>query len=165
VSRRTVLAFVITLCASALAGPARGGAVAEVGAVLDDWHRAAAEANLESYFGHLAPDAVFLGTDATERWTVSEFRAYAEPHFARGQGWTFRPHARHVGLSADESLAWVDEQLDSDKYGRLRGTAVLRRENGAWRIVHYSMSFTIPNDVTPEAVAVIRGAAVGPAKP
>ncbi len=56
--------------------------------VLDDFHRAASEADGEAYFGLFAAEGVFLGTDATERWTVDEFRAYAKPHFDRGRGWT-----------------------------------------------------------------------------
>jgi len=132
---------------------------AEVGGVLDDWHEAAAQADEERYFGHFAPDGVFLGTDDGERWTVEEFRAYAHPHFVAGRGWTYRPSERHVAFSADGRIAWADEKLDNDKYGRLRGTGVLRRSGGGWKLVHYSMSFTIPNERTVEAVAVIRGEA------
>jgi hypothetical protein len=36
-----------------------------------------------------APDGIFIGTDATERWTVAEFKAYAKPHFDKGRGWTY----------------------------------------------------------------------------
>src|SRR5262245_16848788 len=61
---------------------------AEVEALLDDWHNAAAQADEERYFAHLAEDAIFLGTDASEGWTKEEFRAYAHPHFASGKGWT-----------------------------------------------------------------------------
>src|SRR5690349_16554349 len=39
-----------------------------IGAVLDDWHAAAAAADEERYFGLMTEDSVFLGTDATERW-------------------------------------------------------------------------------------------------
>ena len=129
----------------------------EVARMLDDWHAAAAEANEERYFEHFAADGVFLGTDAGERWTVEQFRAYAHPHFAEGRGWTYRPSDRHVMFSADGQLAWIDEKLDNEKYGQLRGTGVLRRAEGRWRLAHYSMSFTIPNEITLDAVAVIRG--------
>ena len=60
-------------------------AEAQVSAVLDDWHAAAAAADEERYFRHFAPNAVFLGTDATHRWTVEEFRRYAHPFFAKGK--------------------------------------------------------------------------------
>ena len=43
-------------------------AEAEIGRELDDFHDAAAHADEARYFGHFAAGAVFLGTDATERW-------------------------------------------------------------------------------------------------
>jgi uncharacterized protein (TIGR02246 family) len=140
------------------AAPFHAGAAEEIARVLDDWHAAASEADGERYFGHFAPDGIFLGTDATERWTVDAFRAYAQPYFSKGRGWTYRPHDRNVTVSADAALAWFDEKLENEKYGLLRGTGVLRRVDGGWKLVHYSMSFTIPNDATLDAVAVIRAA-------
>jgi hypothetical protein len=47
--------------------------------VLDDWHPAASVADEPRYFGHFAPNGVFMGTDATERWTVTEFQKWAQP--------------------------------------------------------------------------------------
>ena len=57
------------------------GEMAKIEAVLDDFHAAASDADEERYFSHLAESGVFLGTDATERWSVPEFRAYAESFF------------------------------------------------------------------------------------
>ncbi|MCH6552394.1 MAG: nuclear transport factor 2 family protein, partial [Planctomycetes bacterium] len=102
-------------------------AEAQVAAVLDDFHDAASKGDGVRYFSHFAPEAVFLGTDATERWTVAEFREYAHPHFGAGEGWTYVPHDRHVMLSENGTLAWVDEKLTNEKYGELRGTGVLRK--------------------------------------
>src|SRR5262245_50227026 len=67
-----------------------------IGRVLDQFHDAASKADGTRYFSYLAPEAVFLGTDGTERWTKEEFRAYAEPYFSKGKGWTFVPRDRHV---------------------------------------------------------------------
>lgn len=135
---------------------------AAIAAVMDDWHAAAARADGARYFGHFAPGGIFMGTDDGERWSVEAFRAYAEPYFAKGQGWTYRAHARTIALAPDGRVAWLDEKLDNDAYGRLRGTAVLVRRRGRWKIAHYSMSFPIPNAVTKAAVAVIRGAESAP---
>src|SRR5271170_7515795 len=41
----------------------------QAGAVLDDWHQAAAVSDEARYFGHFAPNGVYMGTDPTERWT------------------------------------------------------------------------------------------------
>ncbi len=131
--------------------------VADVDRVIDAWHTAASVADEERYFGLMTSDAVFLGTDPGERWTVEEFRAYAQPHFSQGRGWTYVPSERHVMFSADGRLAWFDERLESEKYGVLRGTGVLRHAGGEWRLAHYSMTFAVPNAAAPDVVARIRG--------
>jgi ketosteroid isomerase-like protein len=125
-----------------------------VNAVLDDFHLAAAQADEARYFGHMSADAVFIGTDATERWDVKAFRAYAHPHFAAGRGWTYTPRNRNVTIHGD--VAWFDELLDNTKYGETRGTGVLRKIEGAWRIVQYNLSMPIPNDVAADVVKLIR---------
>ena len=126
--------------------------------VVDDWHKAAAQADEGRYFGHMTADSVFLGTDATERWDYAAFRAFAHPYFAKGTAWTFTPRNRHVMIDPDGDTAWFDEALDSASYGECRGTGVLRRENGAWKIAHYNLTIPIPNALAKEFVARIRGA-------
>ena len=118
-----------------------------IAAVLDDWHAAAAAADESRYFGHFSRDAVFLGTDATERWTVEEFRHYAHPHFAKGKAWSFKSVSRHVSFSADGSVAWFDEALDTPNLGPSRGSGVLVRETGESKIAQYNLSVPIPNDL------------------
>src|SRR5580765_3359740 len=105
---------------------------AAVTQVLDDWHAAAAAADEARYFGHFAEGAVFLGTDATERWTVDEFRKYAHPYFAKGKAWSFRSVARHVAFSPDGSIAWFDEDLATPNLGPCRGSGVLLLQGGKW---------------------------------
>jgi ketosteroid isomerase-like protein len=133
----------------ALPSPAPS-AEAAVAAVLDDWHAAAAAADEKRYFGQFAPDAVFLGTDATERWTVEEFRHYAHPYFAKGKAWSFKAVERHVSFSPDRSVAWFDELLDTPNLGPARGSGVLLRVRGAWKIAHYDLSVPIPNELMKE---------------
>src|SRR5262244_3248885 len=101
---------------------------AAAGRVLDDWHDAAAKADEARYFAHFAMDGVFLGTDATERWTVAAFREYAHPYFAKGKAWSFKPKARHVFVAADAKTAWFDELLDTPNLGEARGSGVLVKE-------------------------------------
>jgi uncharacterized protein (TIGR02246 family) len=118
---------------------------AAVAAVLDDWHAAAAAADEARYFAHFAPDAVFLGTDATERWSLDEFRRYAHPYFAKGKAWSFKAVERHVSFSPDRTVAWFDERLDTPNLGPARGSGVLVRAGGSWKIAHYDLSVPIPN--------------------
>jgi hypothetical protein len=70
----------------------------QIAAVLDDWHQAASVADEARYFGYFAPNGVFMGTDATERWTVAEFREWAKPQFKRKSAWSFKPRDRHIEL-------------------------------------------------------------------
>jgi len=130
-----------------------------VAAVLDAFHNAAARADEKAYFDLLAPEAVFLGTDATERWDRAAFQAFAHPYFAKGQGWTFKPRDRHVDFSARGDLAWFDELLDSESYGECRGTGVLERIGDRWLVRQYHLTIPMPNDLAKEFVARIREAA------
>lgn len=124
-----------------------------VNAVLDDWHMAASEANFERYFSHFASDtAIFMGTDATERWTVPEFKSYAKPHFDEGDAWDFTPVERHIYIADDGQTAWFDETLDTPNLGPSRGTGVLTLENGDWKIAHYNLSIPIPNAIVDSVV-------------
>ena len=130
-----------------------------IGQTLDTLHAAAAAADGERYFALFAPDAVFIGTDATERWTVEQFRGYALPLFARGTGWVYRPRERHITLTSlpCACIAWFDELLDSENYGTSRGTGVLvRDEDGVWKIAQYALTFPIPNDLAEELTGRIR---------
>jgi hypothetical protein len=137
---------------------------AKLSAVLDSLHDAAAKADFRRYFDCFAPDAVFLGTDATERWTVEEFKAFCKPYFDKGQGWTYTPrkNARHITISPDGSFAWFDELLDNAKYGECRGTGVLRKvqseggNSGLWKIAQYSLSIPIPNARAGDVIVLIR---------
>jgi len=114
-------------------------------AVLDEWHLAAARADANAYFSLMAPGAVFLGTDATERWTKDEFRIWAEPYFKKGKAWTFKAVKRHVSYSSDGNTAWFDEDLDTPNLGPARGSGVLVKSGKTWRIVQYNLSVPIPN--------------------
>ena len=127
----------------------------EVAGVLDAWHASAGRADGAGYFGAMAEDSVYLGTDATERWSLPDFRTFCEPYFAKGVGWTYVPRERHVVVEGD--LAWFDEKLWNEKYGECRGTGVLRRRDGAWKIVHYSLTFPVPNEKAAKVIELIRG--------
>ena len=120
----------------------------EAAAAIDALHAAAASADGPAYFALFTPDARFIGTDATERWSLAEFRAYAEPYFARGQGWTYTPVERTVTIAPIQCgcVAWFDEVLDSQSYGVTRGSGVLRKTRTGWKIEQYVLSFTVPND-------------------
>ena len=61
----------------------------EINEVLNAWHKAAADADFDAYFGKMTGDSVFLGTDATENWDYEAFKAFSKPYFNRGKAWSF----------------------------------------------------------------------------
>ncbi len=127
-----------------------------VSAVLDALHDAASKAQFDRYFGLFAENAVFLGTDAAERWSVADFKAYAKPIFDQGRGWTYTPVERHVYLARDGQTAWFDERLENANLGETRGTGVLVKEGGTWKIAQYNLTIPIPNALAREVVRMIR---------
>ena len=129
--------------------------VQQVAAVLDDWHQAASVADEARYFSHFAANGIFMGTDATERWTVAEFRAWAHPHFQRKSAWSFKPHHRHIDFSSDGHTAWFDELLATPNLGPCRGSGVLIRDGNSWKIAQYNLSIPIPNDLADGVVKEI----------
>jgi ketosteroid isomerase-like protein len=146
------LLFLLLLCCACASVPA----TPSINAALDDWHDAAAKADEARYFGAMTPEFVFLGTDATERWEVAAFRSFAHPYFAKGKAWTFVPHDRYVILSPRGDVAWFDEKLDSASYGECRGSGVVRRVGGTWKIAHYNLTIPVPNDLADAVVKMIR---------
>ncbi len=126
-------------------------AQSQIEIVLNDWHKAAGEANFDAYFGLMTSDAVFIGTDATEYWEGNAFKTFAKPYFDRGKAWNFTPLERHVYVS--ENRAWFDELLET-QMGICRGSGVLKLENGAWKIAHYVLSIAVPNENVTELTAL-----------
>ena len=144
------------LCALQLnADTSREVASGEVAATLDAFHRAAAEADFDRYTGLMTAEMVFLGTDGTERWQGKEFRDFARPHFVEGKGWTYIPSDRHIAVSEDGSMAWFDEALENSGLGRCRGSGVVLRENGEWKVAQYNLSIPVPNAMATELAGKI----------
>lgn len=144
---RPLVLILALLATPALAQPA--DPVPAINATLDAVHDAASKADGKRYFGLYSKDAIYIGTDAAERWTIAQFRAYAEPYFAKGKGWTYKPRERHIVVTANpcRCIAWFDELLDSESYGTSRGTGVLVLEDGTWKVAQYALTFPIPNDL------------------
>lgn len=132
--------------------------VSRIEQLLNDLHDAASKADGKRYFDLFGPDAVFLGTDATERWPIDEFKTYAMKRFATGTGWTYHliKNQRHISVGDDSRFAWFDELLDNAKYGTCRGSGVLRKINAEWKIVQYNLSIPIPNEIALDVVEMVR---------
>ncbi|TPH15137.1 nuclear transport factor 2 family protein [Litorilituus lipolyticus] len=128
----------------------------QVSNVLDGFHKAAAIGDGATYFNLLSDDAVFLGTDASERWSKDEFKKYAMPAFADGEGWLYTMKERHIEFIAQGSVAIFDEIVYNEKYGRCRGTGVLEKTKQGWKIKQYNLTFTVPNGVATQVIKQIK---------
>jgi SnoaL-like domain len=140
-----------------MSAPSPSAPLATVEETLDALHTAASNADLEAYFKVFAPNAIFLGTDLQERWTMPEFYIYAKPHFDQGQGWTYTPVSRNITYYNDNSTACFDEILHNDRFGMTRSSGVaLRQSNQLWKIVQYHLTVPIPNHLMDTVVQIIK---------
>src|SRR6056297_211309 len=121
--------------------------------VLDSWHMAAANADFEAYFEKMTKDGVFLGTDAMENWQNEEFRSFSKPYFDKGKAWSFTAVQRNIYVNESETFAWFDELLDT-QMKICRGSGVLQKVNGQWKIAHYVLSIAVPNENVDELVQI-----------
>lgn len=122
-----------------------------INTLLDNWHLAAAKGDYNGYFGKIAEDGIYIGTDATENWDKKAFAAFSKPYFNKGKAWDFKPLERNIYFSKDGKTAWFDELLDT-WMKVCRGSGVLEKEGKEWKIKHYVLSMTVPNDATQEVL-------------
>lgn len=117
----------------------------QIQTLVNNWHRDAAVANADTYFGAMTSDAIFLGTDASERWTRDEFKEWSKKYFENKKTWDFKTKERHVYFSSDKKTAWWDEKLDT-WMGVCAGAGVAVLTSDGWKIAHYQLAMMIPNE-------------------
>lgn len=118
--------------------------IACVDSLLNQWRRDAAEANFDPYMDLMDANSVFIGTDAGENWTKTQFEAFCKPYFDKGSAWDFTVLERNIFVSNTNTLAWFDELLNT-WMGVCRGSGVLEVSGGEWKLKHYVLSVSIPN--------------------
>lgn len=152
---KKILAVLIVLTLSGCKSMMEKQAISKetINVTLDSWHKAAADANYENYFAMMTDDAIFIGTDAAENWNKTEFQAFAKPFFDKGKAWNFTAIERHIYFDETGKMAWFDELLNT-QMKICRGSGVLVKIGKEWKIKHYVLSMTIPNDNTKEVVRI-----------
>jgi ketosteroid isomerase-like protein len=120
-------------------------------ATLDAWHKAASMANFNDYMNVFTDDAIYIGTDATENWNKTAFMAFAKPYFDKGKAWSFTALERHIYFDASGKMAWFDELLNT-QMKICRGSGVLIKIGKDWKLKHYVLSMTIPNNNSDEVI-------------
>ena len=121
--------------------------------LIHHWHKAASDAQFDSYFKYLSDDFIFLGTAPGERWTKKEFQEFSKPYFDKGKAWNFKSLERHVYFDKDKKIAWFDELLDT-QMKICRGSGVVVKVRNEWKIQHYVLSISIPNDNSDAVVKI-----------
>jgi len=124
---------------------------ASINTLMDNWHKDAANANLDNYIGAMDSASIYIGTDATENWSREAFEAFCKPYFDKKTTWDFTPIERNVYLNQTMQTAWFDELLNT-QMGICRGSGTLELRDGQWKIKHYVLSMAIPNDKSSEVI-------------
>lgn len=127
---------------------------AEINLLVDKWHLCAAKADT-LFFDMMSDDGVYIGTDKTEYWTRDEFKKWAKPFFLRKSAWDFKAIKRNIYFSSDKKTAWFDEQLDT-WMGVCQSSGVLVKQGKLWKISHYQLSITLPNDLTKNFIKMVQ---------
>ena len=129
------------------------GAKEQITSVLDQWHKAAADASFDTYFSLMDQQSIFIGTDAEELWNKQEFMDFAKPYFDRGKAWSFTAVERNIYMDENQKYAWFDELL-STQMELCRGSGILMLTDQGWKIRHYVLSIAVPNEDVEQLVAL-----------
>jgi hypothetical protein len=121
---------------------------------VDDWHLAATKADATAYFGAIADNGIFIGTDATERWNKKQFLGFAKPYFDKGKAWDFKAYGRTVHVSNDGKFVWFSELLTT-WMGVCRGSGTLEKTAQGYKIQQYHLSVTVPNDLIRDFITLV----------
>ena len=125
--------------------------VDHLNSLVDNWHLAASKADFEGYFGKMDESFVFLGTADGERWNKDDFAQFSKPYFDKGKTWSFIAKNRHWNFSKNKKVAWFDEDLETWMRG-CRGSGILIRKKGEWKLVYYNLTVLIENEKIKEFI-------------
>jgi ketosteroid isomerase-like protein len=136
----------------------------QINNLIDNWHQAAAKGDATTFFDTMGSDCIFIGTDATERWTKTEFIPYAKPHFDKGKAWDFKPYDRDLHVTKDGKTAWFSELLTT-WMGVCRGSGIVEKTSEGWKIQQYHLSVTVPNEIIKNFISLVESYDKEPPKP
>jgi hypothetical protein len=151
--KKSILLFCILLLVSKSFSQNTDSDKKKINITLDSWHKAAANAEFDNYFSYMTSNGVFIGTDASENWQLEAFKTFSKPFFDKGKAWSFKSLQRNIYFDKSQNTAWFDELLDT-QMKICRGSGVLIKVGNDWKIAHYVLSMTIPNDNTNEVVKI-----------
>ncbi len=121
--------------------------------VIDAWHHAAAVGDSATFFGLMSEDAVYLGTDLSERWDRASMARDLGKYFRGRKAWHFEPYDRHYYDMKGKKVMF-DESLKT-WMGPCRATGVLAKVSGKWKIAYYNLSVAVPNAYVKEYIKLL----------
>ena len=151
--KKVIVLFCILLLGSKSFSQNTNSDKKKINTTIDSWHKAAANAEFDNYFSYMTSNGVFIGTDATENWQLDAFKAFSKPYFDKGKAWDFKCLQRNIYFDKTQNTAWFDELLDT-QMKICRGSGVLIKQGNTWKIAHYVLSMTVPNDNLDEVIKI-----------
>jgi hypothetical protein len=125
----------------------------DINYLVNKWHKDVASVNYDSYFDLMDTESIFIGTDNSENWTKEAFQKFAKPFFDRKKTWEFTSIERHIYFSKNHNIAWFDELLNT-WMGICRGSGVLEFNDNKWKLKHYVLSVTVPNEEMKKVIPI-----------
>ena len=80
-----ILFFIITLlgCTHSNKNQSQNHQIETIDQLISNWHQSAANANLDEYMNLMDSSFIYVGTDATEKWSKKEFTKFCKPKLIR----------------------------------------------------------------------------------
>lgn len=141
----SILFFTITFlgCTHSNKNQPESYQIETINQLISNWHQNASNANLDEYMNLMDSSSIYVGTDATEKWSKKEFAKFCKPYFDKKKTWDFKTLDRTVSI--DHNTAWFYEILETHM-GTCRGSGILKLYNQQWKLKQYVLSLAIPNE-------------------
>ncbi|MDG1046688.1 MAG: nuclear transport factor 2 family protein [Bacteroidia bacterium] len=143
----SILFFAITFlgCTHSNKNQSESYQIETIDQLISNWHQSAANANLDEYMNLMDSSFIYVGTDATEKWSKKEFALFCKPYFDKKKTWDFKSLDRTINISSNQNTAWFYEILETHM-GTCRGSGILKLYNQQWKLNQYVLSLAIPNE-------------------
>lgn len=137
--------FTLCMLLAAYSIQAQSFKAAEVEAVDKQFDEGLLRPDLNVTFKHVADDAIFYGTDPTDKWTAATFRKMLERNIADRRP-TPITVSRTITPVAAGTMAIVTKQVNWSIFKTpLREVAVYEKKNG-WQLKYFSLNILLPDE-------------------
>lgn len=123
--------------------------------IIDAWHHAAATGDSVGFFSRMTEDALYLGTDETERWTRTTMGKDLGKFFNGKKAWHFIAYNRIYTALDDKNTILFDESLKT-WMGPCKSTGMMRKVKGKWLISYYNLNVAVSNAVVQNYLKLLK---------